>query len=69
MTDLMTEKELAKYLNLSVAACRKWRTKGHGPKFLKLGSAVRYQRQDVDQWIATRPQGGLSDRGMEGGVQ
>ena len=58
MTDLLTERDVAQYLHVSVAACRKWRWKSIGPKFLKLGNLVRYRRDDVDQWLATRPQGG-----------
>ena len=55
---LLTEGELANYLNVSVAAVRKWRGQGRGPAFCKLGSLVRYKREDVDQWLSTRPKGG-----------
>ena len=68
---LFTEKELADYLSISVAACRKWRLQRRGPMFIKLGSLVRYRRDDVDQWLATRPQGGGTTSAKEaiGGVQ
>jgi hypothetical protein len=29
---------------------RSWRLKGVGPRFLKLGRAVRYRPQDVDDY-------------------
>lgn len=58
MTNLLTEKDLAHHLGVSVAACRKWRLEDRGPVFLKLGNLVRYRSDDVDQWLATRPQGG-----------
>ena len=58
MTSLLNENDLARYLGVSLAACRKWRTQGRGPTFIKLGSLVRYRSEDVEQWLATRPQGG-----------
>jgi excisionase family DNA binding protein len=57
-THLLTEKELAACLGVSLAACRKWRTQDRGPVFVKLGSLVRYKREDVEHWVATRPRGG-----------
>jgi len=59
MNKLLTEKEVSQYLGVSLAALRKWRTQEQrGPVFLKLGNLVRYRQEDVDQWLATRPQGG-----------
>jgi predicted DNA-binding transcriptional regulator AlpA len=57
-THLLTEKELAASLGVSLAACRKWRTQDRGPVFVKLGSLVRYRSADVEQWVTTRPKGG-----------
>jgi excisionase family DNA binding protein len=55
---LLTEQQTARYIAVSVATVRKWRVKGHGPGFLKLGRLVRYRPEDLDQWLATRPHGG-----------
>lgn len=48
---LMNDTQVAKYLNISVAGVRRWRTLHKGPKFLKIGAAVRYRRRDVEVWL------------------
>lgn len=55
---LLTETEVARFLSVSVAALRRWRLEGRGPRFLKLGSAVRYRQEDVKAWLDSRPMGG-----------
>ena len=59
----LTEGELADMLNISVATLRRWRLLGHGPKFVKFGSAVRYSSEDVQEWLASRACGGEGGRG------
>jgi predicted DNA-binding transcriptional regulator AlpA len=46
--------DAAERLGLSVKTLRAWRLQGRGPKYLKLGRAVRYLVQDLDQWAAGR---------------
>lgn len=58
MQNLLTENDVAQYLGVTVAACRKWRFQKRGPAYLKLGNLVRYRPEDVDQWLSNRPQGG-----------
>jgi predicted DNA-binding transcriptional regulator AlpA len=58
MRPFMDEKQLAKLLSVSLAATRRWRYIGAGPKFIKCGSAVRYSVADVEAWLASRPSGG-----------
>lgn len=48
---LWNEHEVAKYIKLSVASVRRWRTLRTGPKYVKIGSAVRYRKQDVEAWV------------------
>jgi excisionase family DNA binding protein len=55
---LLTEQQAAKYMAVSVAALRKWRVQGRGPTFHKLGTLVRYRIDDIEAWLASRPQGG-----------
>jgi hypothetical protein len=38
----LNEQQVAEYLNMSAASLREWRHLGEGPKFLKIGRAVRY---------------------------
>jgi predicted DNA-binding transcriptional regulator AlpA len=47
-TGLLNEHEVASYLKISVASVRRWRLLRTGPKFLKIGAAVRYRREDVE---------------------
>lgn len=54
-TDLLNEHEVAAYVNLSVASVRRWRVLRTGPKFVKIGSAVRYKRGDVETWLNSCP--------------
>jgi len=55
---LMDERELARVLKISVASTRRWRLLRQGPKFLKIGAAVRYRPEDVTAWLESRPTGG-----------
>lgn len=55
---LLTETDVSKHLRVSVACVRRWRLEHRGPRFLKIGSLVRYRPEDVEEWINTRPAGG-----------
>lgn len=46
----LTDVEVASRLGVSRFTVRAWRLKGHGPKFLKMGRAVRYRPEDVDEF-------------------
>jgi len=60
MVNLMTEHEVSKRLHVSVASLRRWRLLNRGPQFLKVGSLVRYQPEEVDAWLASLPTGGTA---------
>ena len=55
---LLTETDISKHLRVSVACVRRWRLERRGPRFLKIGSLVRYKPEDVEEWINGRPTGG-----------
>jgi excisionase family DNA binding protein len=46
----LTDVEVAARLGVSRFTVRSWRLKGLGPRFLKMGRAVRYRSQDVDEY-------------------
>jgi predicted DNA-binding transcriptional regulator AlpA len=50
-TRLLNEHEVARACSISVLTFRKWRTMLRGPRFLKIGSLVRYRPEDVEAWI------------------
>ncbi len=60
---LLNEDQVAETLRVSVATVRRWRSCRRGPKFIKVGAAVRYDSRDLHAWLASRPAGG--ERGPE----
>ena len=46
-----TTKQAAARLTLSPNTLEVWRCRGEGPRFLKLGRAVRYRDTDLDAYI------------------
>lgn len=55
---LLNEHDVARITRLSVSSVRRWRLLRQGPKYLKIGSAVRYKPEHVSAWIESRPSGG-----------
>ncbi|WP_026941512.1 helix-turn-helix transcriptional regulator [Hellea balneolensis] len=51
---LMTEKEAASLICYTPRALQNWRLRGGGPKYVKIGRSVRYQRSDVLEFIEER---------------
>jgi len=43
----LTTQQASEYLGLAVSTLNKWRVYGKGPKFIKLGRAVRYRLDDL----------------------
>jgi len=54
---LLNEYDVADIFRLSVATMRHWRLTGNGPKWLKLGSAVRYEPVEVERWMRASERG------------
>ena len=54
--EMLTEKQVAEHLNMSVSLLRKWRLFRKGPKFAKIGRAVRYKRGDLEVWMDSLPE-------------
>ena len=50
-TKLMKEQEVAKILGMSVFFLRNHRHKGGGPRYIKIGGAVRYLMPDLIEFI------------------
>ena len=58
MQVFLTEKDVAKQINVSLATLRRWRLERRGPQFVKVGALVRYRPEDLEQWMAALPTGG-----------
>jgi predicted DNA-binding transcriptional regulator AlpA len=55
MTDELFDTEaVADYTGLSPVTLRRWRMTGAGPRFVRLGRAVRYRKAAVDAFLAGR---------------
>lgn len=58
LPQLLTQSDLAEYLQVSTNTLQNWRTMGGGPPFIKFTSSpagsVRYRRDDVDRWLLSR---------------
>lgn len=49
---LMDERDLARFLHISVALVRRWRQTGEGPAVLRVGRQLcRYRPADVNAWL------------------
>jgi len=44
----------ASYMSLAESTLEKWRVSGRGPRFVKIGRAVRYRTCDLDDFLAQR---------------
>jgi len=58
MENLLNEHDVARITGMSVATVRRWRLLGLGPKWIKLGAAVKYRPEDITTWLESRPTGG-----------
>lgn len=63
MRGLIDTDNAARRLGLKPATLAQWRWRGCGPPFRKLGGAVRYSLDDLDDFIDTQLRHSTSDRG------
>ena len=47
---LLTETQASEMLQIGVRTLQSWRVRGGGPKYKKLGRAVRYRLGDLREW-------------------
>lgn len=75
METLLTTTQAAERCNLSRRTLEKFRHTGGGPRYTRLGRAVRYRAQDLDAWVAenyrrsTSDNPGASTRRRRGGAR
>ncbi len=50
---ILTTREVAALLALSPGMLQRYRVKGGGPLYLQFGTAVRYARLDLPEWVLT----------------
>lgn len=64
---LLTEEAAATVLNLAPATLKKWRRIRRGPRYYRLGSAVRYKREDLEAFVSESAEHPCSPRHNEKG--
>lgn len=58
-----TDIEVAAYLGISVSTVRRWRLTGGGPRWVRIGTSVRYPLGDLEAFVASLPSGGGTQAG------
>jgi predicted DNA-binding transcriptional regulator AlpA len=62
---LLTSNEAAAVFGLRVATLARWRWIGKGPRWIKVGGAVRYDPAELRRWIAAQTRCSTSDPSRE----
>ena len=47
---------------ISARTFQRWRQRGLGPKFLRVGNQIRYRQRDLDHWLEGRIAQSTADR-------
>lgn len=55
---LLTEREAAELLSISPFTLRTWRLRGTGPRYVRIGAAIRYSCVDLEAFIVASPDEG-----------
>jgi predicted DNA-binding transcriptional regulator AlpA len=58
---LLHPKDAAKILNLSTSWLAKARLRGDGPRYVKIGRAVRYPESSLREYVKSRMRGSTSE--------
>lgn len=60
----LTTEQAAAHLGLASSTLEKARVHGTGPRYIKLGRAVRYLRADLDSYLVARTISSTSETSM-----
>ncbi len=52
--DIIDEKIAATLLGFSRSQLQKWRWLGTGPSYFRIGKAIRYSKNELEQWLASQ---------------
>ena len=63
--NLLNEVQAAGYLAISPRTLRNWRTRGGGPKYVRISArCIRYRMSDLKEWTENRTRHSTSDLGF-----
>jgi len=54
LPQMLSEKQTARLLAVSVAALRRWRREGRGPRFTHLERCVRYDLRAIERFLTEK---------------
>lgn len=54
----LTRQQAARFLGFAVVTMDIWRAQGKGPRWIKIGRAVRFARADLEAWLEAHKVGG-----------
>ncbi len=54
---MLSEKQAARILAVSVAALRRWRREGRGPEFTRLERCIRYDMRALERFLVENSSG------------
>ena len=57
LPQMLSEKQAARILAVSIAALRRWRSEGRGPEFTRLERCIRYSTKSIERWLAENSSG------------
>lgn len=55
--DVLTPAEAAAYIGVGARTLQSWRSKGQGPRFVRIGfgqGRIRYLQAELDAWLGRR---------------
>lgn len=64
MESLLNETQVSEKIQVSLACLRRWRLRGEGPQYVKVGPLVRYRPEAITQWVEALPTGGNGRRSV-----
>ncbi len=62
---LLDVNAVSEWLGISTSTLAKWRLRGTGPPFLKVGKRILMRQSDLDQWLDCRRRISTSDDGSD----
>jgi predicted DNA-binding transcriptional regulator AlpA len=63
----LNENQAAQFLGVSVRTLQAWRVRGGGPRYVKIGRAVRYQRGELISFQRAHTVSSTSEADAKGG--
>ena len=62
LSPLLTQREAASVLSISVRSLERMRVSGLGPRLVKVGVSVRYQPEALERWITAQSRASTSEQ-------